>query len=135
MNSPLAKVLLISLSSLVLAGCQQSAPTAPKPVSNLAPVPESAQMNQLASLIAASRYLRQQCNRGDLPDDATINQTALTLAKQKGWNINNNQALAQMSHTLYQGLLEDTTPKETQCMTFNRSLVPFIDAMRSPRNG
>ncbi|MFE8049582.1 type II secretion system pilot lipoprotein GspS [Brenneria goodwinii] len=135
MNSPLAKVLLISLSSMILAGCQQSEPANPKPVSNLTPVPESAQMNQLASLIAASRYLKQQCNRGDLPDDATINQTVLTLAKQKGWNISNTPALAQLSHTLYQGLLEDATPKETQCMEFNRSLVPFIDAMRSQRNG
>lgn len=38
--------------------------------------------------------------------------------------------LASRSENLYQGLLQDGTPKEAQCSEFNRSLAPFIDFIR-----
>ncbi|WP_192458770.1 GspS family T2SS pilot lipoprotein variant OutS [Musicola keenii] len=128
------KAVLLGVCCLGLAGCQGTAPekTPSKPsASRAAVVPVNEQINQLASLVAASKYLRIQCERSDLPDDAAILKTAVKVAGQKGWDTSRYSTLPQTSETLYQGLLKDGTPKTAQCSAFNRSMAPFIDAMRS----
>ncbi|WJV61338.1 type II secretion system pilot lipoprotein GspS [Pectobacteriaceae bacterium CE70] len=128
--SPL-KILFISIFCLSVVGCQHSAPVKPASGRQAVNTPVNEQINQLASLIAAGNYLKLQCNRSDLPDNNTMQKTALQLAKQKGWDTSHYQALPQLSANLYQGLLKDGTLKATQCSAFNRSLEPFIEAMRS----
>ncbi|KFX04697.1 pullulanase [Pectobacterium betavasculorum] len=131
----LSKFSALTLLCVMLAGCQQTGTSAHKGTaagqSSAVTVSSNDQLSQLSSLVAATRYLKSQCNRSDLPDDATIANVALDVAKQRGWNVAGYQALPQRSESLYRGLLKDSTPKETQCSEFNRTLTPFIDAMRS----
>ncbi|PWC22911.1 pullulanase [Brenneria roseae subsp. roseae] len=131
----LFKFSVFTLFCVSLAGCQQAGSSANQEnaANNAVAVPVNDQLNQLSSLVAATRYLKSQCNRSDLPDEATINNVALAVAKQRGWDVSNYQGLPQRSESLYQGLLKDSTPKEAQCSEFNRTLTPFIDALRSYR--
>ncbi|MFC3396283.1 type II secretion system pilot lipoprotein GspS [Brenneria rubrifaciens] len=135
MSLSLSKFAVFTLFCVVLAGCQQSDTSASKgkAADSAVAVPANDQLNQLASLVAATRYLKSQCNRSDLPDESTINNVVLAVAKQRGWDVTNYQTLPQRSESLYQGLLKDSTPKETQCSEFNRSLTPFIDVLRTYR--
>ncbi|GMB64168.1 EptO protein [Pectobacterium parmentieri] len=135
MSLSLSKFSAFALLCVTLAGCQQTGTSAHKGTvagqSSAVTVSPNDQLNQLSSLVAATRYLKSKCSRSDLPDDATITNVALAVAKQKGWDVASYQALPQRSESLYQGLLKDSTPKETQCLEFNRTLTPFIDAMRN----
>lgn len=135
MSLSLSNISALTLLCVTLAGCQQTGTSVHNgTVGGQSPavtVSSNDQLNQLSSLVAATRYLKSKCNRSDLPDDATVTRVALTVAKQRGWNVASYQALPQRSESLYQGLLKDSTPKETQCSEFNRTLTPFIDAIRS----
>lgn len=135
MSLSLIKFSVFTLFCIGLAGCQQTGMSANKGngADKAGEVSVNDQLNQLSSLVAATRYLKSQCNRSDLPDESTINNVALDVAKQRGWDISNYQALPQRSESLYQGLLKDSTPQETQCSEFNRTLAPFIDALRRQR--
>ena len=91
----------------LLSGCQQ------KPASTLSPaISSQAQLEQLSSVAAGTRYLKNKCNRSDLPADDVA-------------------TLSQNSDRLYQQLLQDSTPEATQCSQFNRQLAPFIASLRS----
>ncbi|ATO33983.1 Lipoprotein OutS [Dickeya dianthicola] len=127
------KVVLLGVCCLSLAACQTPAPVKNTASRSTASVPANEQISQLASLVAASKYLRVQCERSDLPDDGTILRTAVKVAAQKGWDTSRYQSLPQLSENLYQGLLKDGTPKATQCSSFNRAMTPFLDAMRTAR--
>lgn len=126
------RTVLLAACCLGLVACQ-TAPTKTGTTSAAASVPVNEQMNQLASLVAASKYLRVQCERSDLPDDGVFLKTAMKVAAQKGWDTRRYTSLPQLSENLYQGLVKDGTPKTTQCSAFNRSIAPFIDAMRTTR--
>ncbi|MEH2921086.1 type II secretion system pilot lipoprotein GspS [Samsonia erythrinae] len=127
----------LTLLCVTLVGCQQTGTSAHKGTvvgqPSAVTVSSNDQLNQLASLVAGTRYLQTQCSRSDLPDDATIVNVASAVATQRGWKTVNDQALTQRSESLYQGLLKDSTPKATQCSAFNRTLMPFIDDIRNYR--
>ena len=110
----------------LLSGCQQ------KPASTLSPaISSQAQLEQLSSVAAGTRYLKNKCNRSDLPADEAINRAAINVGKKRGWaNIDDN-LLSQRSAQLYQQLQQDSTPEATQCSQFNRQLAPFIASLRS----
>lgn len=130
MRFPLLSISAVTLLCMTLAGCQT--PTGSSSATPAASsVSAAEQLNQIASLVAASRYLKSQCNRSDIPDDATVQRAALSVAQQRGWNSANFTGLAARSEQLYQGLVQDGTPKEVQCSEFNRSLAPFISQLRS----
>lgn len=130
MRSPLLTFSAVTLLCITLVGCQAPTHSGTAASSSVSSVTASDQLNQIASLVAASRYLKSQCNRSDFPDDSTLQRAALAVAQQKGWNAGNFTPLASRSDSLYQGLLQDGTPKEAQCSEFNRSLAPFIDFIR-----
>ncbi|MFP1812833.1 type II secretion system pilot lipoprotein GspS [Lonsdalea quercina] len=111
---------------LIIAGCQSSSPSR----SGNARATQDEQINQLASLVAAGKYLRTQCNRSDLPDDNTLMRGALRQGEKKGWDVSGFQMLPPLSDTLYEGLLKDGTPKDQQCSAFNLSVSPFLSAIR-----
>ncbi|RLM19438.1 pullulanase [Brenneria alni] len=135
MSLYLFKFSAFALLCTILSGCQHTGNVARQGTGMGKDTAVSAndQLNQLSSLVAATKYLKYQCNRSDLPDDASINNAVLAVARQKGWDASNHQMLSQRSESLYQGLLKDSTSKETQCSTFNLTLMPFIDTMRSHR--
>ena len=110
----------------LLSGCQQ------KPASTLSPaISSQAQLEQLSSVAAGTRYLKNKCNRSDLPADETIYRAAVNIGKARGWGNIDVATLSQNSDRLYQQLLQDSTPEATQCSQINRQLAPFIDSFRS----
>jgi len=109
----------------LISGCQQNRQTTLSPA-----VSGEAQLEQLASVAAGARYLKNKCNRSDLPADDAINRAAINVGKKRGWaNIDDN-LLSQRSAQLYQQLQQDSTPEATKCSQFNRQLAPFIDSLR-----
>lgn len=109
----------------MISGCQKNRQTTLSPA-----VSGEAQLEQLASVAAGARYLKNKCNRSDLPADDAINRAAINAGKKRGWaNIDDN-LLSQRSAQLYQQLQQDSTPEATKCSQFNRQLAPFIDSLR-----
>ena len=113
------------LAVALLAGCQQNRSTSLSPA-----VSGQAQLEQLASVAAGARYLKNKCNRSDLPADDVINRAALNVGKKRGWENIDGNMLSQRSAQLYQQLQQDSTPEATKCSQFNRQLAPFIDSLR-----
>ncbi|CAM3872207.1 type II secretion system pilot lipoprotein GspS [Serratia silvae] len=114
---------------LVTAGCQQ-----PRSSLQKNPVALNEQIEQLASIVASTKYLKYKCNRSDLPSDAVIDKVAYKVAKQRGWNSTGYGALPQRSEEIYQGLMRDNTPEKTKCSSFNSLLAPFTDELRAERS-
>lgn len=109
-----------------LAGCQQN------PSSTLSPtVSNEAQLDQLSSVAAGARYLKNKCNRSDLPADEALDRAAWNVGKKRGWSNIDYATLSQRSTQMYQQLQRDSTPEATKCSQFNRQLAPFIDSLRS----
>jgi general secretion pathway protein S len=108
----------------VLSGCQQNRSSTLSPA-----ISSQAQLEQLSSVAAGARYLKNKCNRSDLPADETINRAAVNVGKARGWGIL-TITLSQRSDRLYQQLQQDSTPEATKCSQFNRQLAPFIDSLR-----
>ncbi|MFC0228503.1 type II secretion system pilot lipoprotein GspS [Serratia aquatilis] len=117
----LASVLLV----LGVVGCQQ-----PHSARQSKSVPLNDQVEQLASVVAGTKYLKYKCNRSDLPADAVINRVANKVAKQRGWDPAAYAALPQRSEAIYQSLTRDSTPEQTKCSSFNGLLAPFTDELR-----
>lgn len=126
MQLSLIRLSVVTLFCLGLAGCQQ-----PRSSTQSDPAAVNEQLEQLASVIAGARYLKHQCSRSDLPDDAVIDRVAYKVAKQRGWNTSSYGALPQLSASIYQSLLKDSTPEQTKCSSFNSLLAPFTDALRA----
>ena len=82
-------------------------------------------------MAAGTRYLKNKCNRSDLPADETIYRAVVNVGKARGWGNIDVATLSQNSDRLYQQLLQDSTPEATQCSQFNRQLAPFIASLRS----
>ncbi|HCB1497273.1 TPA: GspS family T2SS pilot lipoprotein variant PulS [Klebsiella michiganensis] len=113
------------LAVALLSGCQQNRSTSLSPA-----VSGQAQLEQLASVAAGARYLKNKCNRSDLPADDVINRAAINVGKKRGWENIDGNMLIQRSAQLYQQLQQDSTPEATKCSQFNRQLAPFIDSLR-----
>lgn len=126
--------LLIGNMVLILAACQHPM----KKTAN--PVATDSQIKQLASLVAASEYLKYQCNRSDIPADDEIIRAAFRSAEKRGWDtrlyydstapgVVGQSLVAKQGAAFYQSLLKDGTPKQTQCSEFNRMMPTFIDTI------
>ena len=113
------------LAVALLAGCQQNRSTTLSPA-----VSGQAQLEQLSAVAAGARYLKNKCNRSDLPADDVINRAAINVGKKRGWENIDGNMLSQRSAQLYQQLQQDSTPEATKCSQFNRQLAPFIDSLR-----
>ncbi|WP_375055066.1 type II secretion system pilot lipoprotein GspS [Zobellella sp. DQSA1] len=124
MRLPGCKYLAFTVALLGLAGCQQQYGGWQD-----APAPAHEQLEQLASVIAGTKYLKDHCHRSDLPGEEAVNQVAHRLARQRGWDTLAYGGLAARSENLYQRLTEDSTPEQVKCGTFNEQLAPFIAAL------
>ncbi|AGJ87553.1 TPA: type II secretion system pilot lipoprotein GspS [Raoultella ornithinolytica] len=110
----------------VLAGCQQNRSSTLSPA-----ISNEAQLEQLSSVAAGARYLKNECSRSDLPSDDAIDRAAWNVGKKRGWSNIDYATLNQRSTQMYQQLQQDSTPETTKCSQFNRQLAPFIDSLRS----
>lgn len=112
--------LLLLLPLLLVNGCQR--PT------NRAPVVGSPQqIEQLSALISGAMYLRQECQREDIPDESILMQTAMKLAMERNWDTKAPvyQALKGKSQTRYQALVEEIGIDNNQCSSLNLLLADF----------
>ncbi|ENU4538164.1 type II secretion system pilot lipoprotein GspS [Escherichia coli] len=122
---------LISIASLFLmsaiTGCQHSQTVQQQKI-----ISEKEQHEQIASVVAATKYLKYKCNRSDLPDASVIIDVASRVAIQNGWKSLVLEEIVKNSDTIYLRLTRDSTPEKTKCSYFNRELRPFIeDCQRS----
>ncbi|MEW7001867.1 hypothetical protein M5585_25500 [Serratia ureilytica] len=62
------------MASLLLSGCQHAAKSAPD---------AATQRDQLSSLVGAGQFLRDRCNRADIPAGDKLAAAALQEAKEK----------------------------------------------------
>ncbi len=93
-----------------------------------ATVPVASQLDQLSSLVASASWLRQHCDRNDIPADATLATKALALAKERGWPVDNSfrQQLAQQVSVRIGALDADRPSQSAKCAALNQAAVPFI---------
>ncbi|CAI1620209.1 Lipoprotein outS precursor [Serratia proteamaculans] len=110
---------------LFLAGCQQ---TAHKP-----PPPLQTQLDQLSTLLAGSHFLRQNCNRTDIPDDVKLQRTAMRVAEHRGWDTKTAgyQQLPALAQARYLAVLEDRQLLTDKCAVMNNRTANFIAAAKS----
>ncbi|OPW90946.1 type II secretion system pilot lipoprotein GspS [Citrobacter sp. A316] len=114
------------LLMLAIAGCQQS----PSPHKQTA-VSLSDQLEQTASLVAATQYLKSACNRSDLPDEQVILHVATRVAIEKGWRSITREGIHKHSDIISERLNRDSTPEQIKCSEFNRLLSPFISELQA----
>lgn len=87
---------------------------------------------QLAALIAGSQYLKENCQRNDIPAISALTKTAILEAKNKKWPVNEtlSDALPLNAREIINKLNQDPTPVAQKCAYFNSSLAAFIEASR-----
>ncbi len=126
MANSLRKLSWLAVSLLVLSGCQQ--------VSHQPPPPVSTQLDKLSTLLAGGRFLRQNCERADIPDDVKLQRTAMRVAEQHGWDTHQasyQQQLAAQTNARYQALVADNTLLTEKCATVDSRTARFIAAAQS----
>ena len=77
----------------VLAGCQQNRSSTLSPT-----ISNEAQLEQLSSVAAGARYLKNKCSRSDLPSDDAIDRAAWNVGKKRGWGNIDYATLSQRRH-------------------------------------
>ncbi len=111
-------IAVIIISSLLLSGCQHAV--------NNTPATDN-QREQLSSLVGASQFLREQCNRADIPANAKLATAALKEAEKKnGSPTMSHTQLLEAAKVVATQLNADATPLQQKCSALNRSLAPFL---------
>ncbi|MBB1582248.1 MULTISPECIES: type II secretion system pilot lipoprotein GspS [Serratia] len=110
---------------LLLAGCQQRVP---KPVP-----PLQTQLNELSTMLAGGHFLRQNCQRTDIPDDVKLQRTAMRVAEHRGWNTQASgyQKLPALAQARYLAVLEDRQLLTDKCAALENRTANFIAAAKS----
>lgn len=118
--------LSLLLSASLLTGCSLSTSGQDTPSA------QPQQAEQLATLVASSGFLRDHCQRSDVPAEATLIVAAHSQAKSKGWVLNGiaEQQLAARAKSILTDLNQDGTPLAEKCAYFNQQLAPFIELAR-----
>ncbi|MBO1502431.1 MULTISPECIES: type II secretion system pilot lipoprotein GspS [Serratia] len=122
------KLILLSFVScnILLTGCATSTQ------SNTDPTLNGQHQQQLAALIAGSEYLKENCQRSDIPAMSVLTKTAISEAKKKQWPVDEtlSDTLPTEARNIINRLNQDPTPVAQKCAYFNQSLATFIEASR-----
>lgn len=115
-----AVIMATLVFTLVLSGCQQHASIDPATVQK--------QNEQLASLVAAGNYLRQQCAENTIPDNEMLLKRAEAEGASRGWDIGalRMDAINKEAALRYHALESDNTQREDKCSALKRSAARFI---------
>ncbi|MGX5079616.1 type II secretion system pilot lipoprotein GspS [Enterobacter mori] len=82
-------------------------------------------MDQIATVVAASKWVKTHCDRSDIPDLDTLMRNALALGKiEKGQA--DSQALMQAVNGRYDAIDSDRQTRSQKCVALNASLAPFL---------
>lgn len=114
------------LSANLLTGCSLSTS------GHEATPAQPQQVDQLATLVASSAFLRGHCQRSDVPAEDKLIVAAHAQAKSKGWVLNGaaEQQLTARAKSILAELNQDGTPLAEKCAYFNQQLAPFIELAR-----
>jgi len=114
------------LNTILLVGCSHST------VNTTPSATPPQQVEQLATLIASGNFLRDNCQRSDIPTAPKLQQTALLQAQNKGWQLNSarQQEVQHRAERILSDLNQDGTPIAEKCAYFNQHLVAFIEQAR-----
>ncbi|WP_283603902.1 type II secretion system pilot lipoprotein GspS [Serratia proteamaculans] len=122
------KLILLSFVScnILLTGCATSTQ------SNTDPTLNGQHQQQLAALIAGSEYLKENCQRSDIPAMSVLTKTAISEAKKKQWPVDESlsDTLPTEARNIINRLNQDPAPVAQKCAYFNQSLATFIEASR-----
>jgi len=122
------KLILLSFVScnILLTGCATSTQ------SNTDPTLNGQHQQQLAALIAGSEYLKENCQRSDIPAMSVLTKTAISEAKKKAWPVDEtlSDTLPTEARNIINRLNQDPAPVAQKCAYFNQSLATFIEASR-----
>ncbi|HDT6545626.1 TPA: type II secretion system pilot lipoprotein GspS [Kluyvera ascorbata] len=112
---------------VLVTGCHNSIPSS----LNTTPLLIEQQKASLRSLFAATQYLREQCNRRDLPDEQQLTLRMEQVARANKWDQGVYPNWSKDAHHLYLSLLSDATPKNKMCAEFSISLHDFLMALNT----
>lgn len=122
------KLIILSFVScnILLTGCATSTQ------SNTDPTLNGQHQQQLAALIAGSEYLKENCQRSDIPAMSVLTKTAISEAKKKQWPVDEtlSDTLPTEARNIINRLNQDPAPVAQKCAYFNQSLATFIEASR-----
>ncbi|MGV3345373.1 type II secretion system pilot lipoprotein GspS [Enterobacteriaceae bacterium LUAb1] len=109
-----------AISLLLLAGCQQRMSPSVSPL--------DAQIQQLSSMVAASDWLRDHCNRSDIPVQRALLRETMTLATERGLRFTEPELKKIQAETedRYQEISADTTDKSAKCSTLTHEAMPLL---------
>lgn len=112
--------------NILLTGCTTSSQ------SNTDSLLDGQRQQQLAALIAGSEYLKENCQRSDIPAISVLTKTAISEAKKKEWPVNAtlSDTLPTDARNIINRLNQDPAPTAQKCAYFNQSLATFIEASR-----
>ena len=119
------KKYLLPLSIILLAGCTMNSTTQPEVGLT------TSQTEQLATLVAASGYLKDVCAQKNIPNENQLVSSALEQAKRKGWKPGSSavQNIQAQSEIILSGLKQDKTPTEEKCAYFNKHIGSFLNGV------
>ncbi len=111
------------ISIFLLAGCALNTGTQPEATLT------ASQTEQLATLVAASGYLREVCLKKNIPDDNKLINAALGQAKIKGWKPGGSavENIQMQAEIILSGLKQDKTPADEKCAYFNKRIGSFVN--------
>ncbi|WP_431223442.1 type II secretion system pilot lipoprotein GspS [Serratia sp. L9] len=120
------RVPLMLINAFLLTGCSQSTS------GQGAFLAQPQQVEQLATLVASSDFLRDNCQRSDIPASRKLITAALSQAKSKGWVLSRQaeQQIPTRAQRILADLAQDGTPRTEKCAYFNQHLAPFIELAR-----
>ncbi|CAI0734137.1 Lipoprotein outS precursor [Serratia quinivorans] len=84
-------------------------------------------------MLAGSHFLRQNCNRTDIPDDVKLQRTAMRVAEHRGWDTQapGYQQLPALAQARYLAILEDRQLLTDKCAMMNTHTANFVAAAKS----
>lgn len=114
------RLILPASFALLLTACQQHATPETQPTVNL---------DQVATVVAASKWVKTHCDRSDIPDQDTLIRNALAQGKVENGRAD-NQALMQAVNQRYDAIDSDGQSRSQKCAALNASLAPFLQKIK-----
>lgn len=118
---------------LMVAGCQQQSLSSFLVGKAEARPATADQLDQLSSVLAGALFLKRDCQRNDLPNEANLHSSTLVFAMKKGWSLENydltdemrSEQLALLSEQKYQTIKLGSASTAAKCLSLGKSLAPF----------
>lgn len=106
--------------ALFLSACQSDSVPRTLPVTK---------QDQIATIVAASKWVNNHCDRSDIPSQEALIRSALTQGKVSSVQAD-EQMLMQAINQRYDAIDKDGLPRSQKCAALNASLAPFLQKIK-----